>query len=196
MREGFFGLDNGGAGDPGDHPDPAGLGQLLPDRAGSSDLRRREALGPAEGAAPSDAGEESAGLRREEVEDGVAFRGPRVVSGLPGAASERCLKALPVDRSHPVGVEAGRNAGCGNPPAPFDVAGTGDGLTATLTGLEAGNGGTGQGGAYAVPRQSSTLPDCSRWRGPCSGRRRGTMAPLGCRGRESKSLPDCGEREG
>ena len=56
-----------------DQPEAAGLGQLLPDRAREPVLCLCEAVGREEGAAPSDAGEESSGLRLEEVEYGVAL---------------------------------------------------------------------------------------------------------------------------
>ncbi len=51
----------------------AGLGQLLPDRAREPVLGHCAAVGRAEGTAPHDAGEESSGLRLEEVEYGVAL---------------------------------------------------------------------------------------------------------------------------
>jgi RNA-directed DNA polymerase len=54
-------------------PEAAGLGQLLPDREREPVLGHCEAVGRAEGAAPSDAGEESSGLRLEEVEYGGAL---------------------------------------------------------------------------------------------------------------------------
>ena len=60
-----------GAGDRGDQPDPAGLGELLPDRERGAMLRVREGVGREEGAAPLDAGEGPSGLRLEAVEYGV-----------------------------------------------------------------------------------------------------------------------------
>ena len=75
----------GGGVDRGDQPDAAGVGQLLPDRAREPVLCLREAVGREEGAAPSDAGEESSGLRLEEVEYGVALCHARAVCGLPSA---------------------------------------------------------------------------------------------------------------
>src|SRR4029453_13230445 len=45
------------AGDRGNQPDPAGLGELLPDWERGAVLRAREGLGREEGAAPHDAGE-------------------------------------------------------------------------------------------------------------------------------------------
>ena len=65
-------LAAGGTGDREDQSDSAGVGQLLPDRAGGPVLCRGQVLGRAEGAAALDAGEESSGLRLEEVESGVA----------------------------------------------------------------------------------------------------------------------------
>jgi RNA-directed DNA polymerase len=65
-------LAAGGTGDREDQSDSPGLGQLLPDRARVPVLRRDQAVGRAEGAAPFDAGEKSSGLRLEEVESGVA----------------------------------------------------------------------------------------------------------------------------
>ncbi len=59
-----------------------------------------QAVGRAEGTAPSDAGEESSGLRLEEVEYGMAPHHARVVRRLPSAVSGAGLKALPADRSH------------------------------------------------------------------------------------------------
>src|SRR3990172_3273111 len=56
-----------------------------------------------------------------------------------------------------LGVKRTGKRRTGNPFAPFEVAGAGDGLTATLHGHEAGNGGYSQGGAYGAPHQSSTL---------------------------------------
>jgi len=46
----------------------------------------------------------------------------------------------------------------GNPFAPFEGEGAGDGSTANLIGHEAGNGGYRQGKPRGRPRQSSTLP--------------------------------------
>ena len=63
----------GGGVDRRDQPEAAGLGQLLPDRACEPVLCLCEAVGRAEGAAPPDAGEESSGLRLEEVEYGGAL---------------------------------------------------------------------------------------------------------------------------
>ena len=56
------------AGDRGNQPDPAGLGELLPDWERGAVLRAREGLGREEGAAPHDAGEGPPGLRLEPVE--------------------------------------------------------------------------------------------------------------------------------
>jgi hypothetical protein len=56
------------AGDRGDQPDPAGLGELFPGRQRGAVLQHREELGREEIAAPYDAGEGSAGLRLEAVE--------------------------------------------------------------------------------------------------------------------------------
>ncbi len=63
-----LGLPAGGAGDRGDQPDSTGLGELLPDRERGAVLRLREGLSREEGTAPSDEGEEPAGLRLETVE--------------------------------------------------------------------------------------------------------------------------------
>src|SRR5262245_35185055 len=61
-------LSAGGPGDRSDQSDPAGLGELLPSRERGTVLWVREGMGREEGAAPSDAGEESSGLRLEAVE--------------------------------------------------------------------------------------------------------------------------------
>ena len=68
-----------GEGDRGDQPDPAGLGELLPDRELGPVLWLREELGGEEGAAAFDEGEERPGLRVEEVEYGVVLRGTRAL---------------------------------------------------------------------------------------------------------------------
>jgi len=52
------------------------------------------------------------------------------------------------------GAKRAGQRSAGNPHAPFDRAGAGDGLTATLNGHEAGNGGDSQGEPNGVPRQS------------------------------------------
>jgi RNA-directed DNA polymerase len=62
------GLPAGGAGDRGDQPDPARLGELLPGGERGTVLQLREGLGREEGAAPSDEGEEPTRLRLETVE--------------------------------------------------------------------------------------------------------------------------------
>ena len=81
--------------DRGDQPDPAGLGELLPDWERGAVLRVRKGLGREEGAAPHDAGEGPPGLRLEAVEYGVDLYGPRGLQGLPGAIPGPCLKARP-----------------------------------------------------------------------------------------------------
>src|SRR5439155_17529371 len=93
-------VPTGGAADRRDQPEAAGLGHLLPDRAREPMLCLCEAVGREAGAAPSDGGEESSGLRLEEVEYGLALRPARAVCRLPSAVPEPCLKALPGDRSH------------------------------------------------------------------------------------------------
>ena len=90
----------GGGVDRRDQPEAAGLGQLLSDRAREPVLCHYEAVGRAEGPAPSDAGEESSGLRLEEVEYGMAPHHARAVRRLPSAVSGAGLKALLADRSH------------------------------------------------------------------------------------------------
>ena len=72
-----LGLSACRAGDRGDQPDPAGLGELLPDWERGAVLRVREGLGREEGAAPYDAGEGPSGLRLEAVEYGVDLHGAR-----------------------------------------------------------------------------------------------------------------------
>jgi RNA-directed DNA polymerase len=66
-----LGLSACRAGHRGDQPDPAGLGELLPDWERGAVLRVRKGLGREEGAAPYDAGERPPGLRLEAVEYGV-----------------------------------------------------------------------------------------------------------------------------
>jgi RNA-directed DNA polymerase len=66
-----LGLSACRAGRRGDQPDPAGLGELLPDWERGAVLRVRKGLGREEGAAPHDAGERPPGLRLEAVEYGV-----------------------------------------------------------------------------------------------------------------------------
>src|SRR6185503_3624309 len=56
-----------------------------------------------------------------------------------------------------LGVKRTGKRRTGNPFAPFEVAGAGDGPTANLHGQEAGNGGYSQGEPSGAPRQSSTL---------------------------------------
>src|SRR3989441_8587088 len=56
------------AGDRGDQPDTAWLGELFPGRQRGAVLQHREELGREEGSAPYDAGEGPAGLRLEAVE--------------------------------------------------------------------------------------------------------------------------------
>jgi RNA-directed DNA polymerase len=65
-------LAAGGTGDREDQSDSAGVGHLLPDRAGGPVCCRGQVLGRAEGAAALDAGEASSGFRLDEVESGVA----------------------------------------------------------------------------------------------------------------------------
>src|SRR5712692_9495458 len=73
----------------------------------------------------------------------------------------------------------------GNPSAPFEVAGVGDGLTANLHGHEAGNGGYSQG--EPTEYRANPRPDCwlvvpslrCRWPTPRSGTlRRLASGPL------------------
>jgi RNA-directed DNA polymerase len=66
-------VTTGGSADRGDQPDPAGVGELLPDRERETVSGLCEAVGRAEGAAPSDEGEGPSRLRLEEVEYGVAL---------------------------------------------------------------------------------------------------------------------------
>jgi Recombinase zinc beta ribbon domain len=61
-------LSAGEAGDRGDQPDLAGLGELFPGRQRGAVLQHREELGREEGAASYDAGEGPPGLRLEAVE--------------------------------------------------------------------------------------------------------------------------------
>ena len=90
-----LGLSACRAGDRGDQPDPAGLGELLPDWERGAVLRVREGLGREEGAAPHDAGEGPSGLRLEAVEYGVDLHGAWGLQGLPGAVPGPGLKARP-----------------------------------------------------------------------------------------------------
>src|ERR671919_400959 len=90
-----LGLSACRAGDRGDQPDPAGLGELLPGGERGAVLRLREGLGREEGAAPHDAGEGPPGLRLEAVEYGMDLHGARGLQGLPGAIPGPCLKARP-----------------------------------------------------------------------------------------------------
>ena len=84
-----------GAGDRGDQSNPAGLGELLPSRERGTVLWVREGVGREEGAAPSDASEESSGLRLEAVEYGADLPNARGLQRLPGEVPDPCLKARP-----------------------------------------------------------------------------------------------------
>ena len=140
------------------NPIRAGAGHLLPDWEDVAVLCLCEELGQEEGAASSDGGEKACGLRLEDVEYGGASRDAGVCSMTTASSTGRA----PQSALWPIGLitlavkRIGKRR-TGNPFAPFEVAGAGDGLTANLHGHEAGNGGHSQGGAYGVPRQSSTL---------------------------------------
>ena len=99
---------------------------------------------------------ESSGLRLEEVE--VRWGSTRcwgcstTTACNTGPASERAPELI---GRITLGVKRTGKRRTGNPFAPFDVAGAGDGLTANLHGHEAGNGGYSQGaptGHRASPR--------------------------------------------
>ena len=129
-----------------DQSDPARLGALLPDRELGPVLCLRDELGGEEGAAPFDAGEESCGLRLDEVEYGGALR------GAGGCFVTTTFATGPAPDSAPwpigritLGVKRTGKPRTGNPFAPFEVAGAGDGLTVNLHGHEAGTGGHSQG---------------------------------------------------
>src|SRR4030095_5937836 len=64
-------VTTGGAADRGDQPDPAGVGELLPDREREPVPGLCEAVGRAESTAPFNEGEGPSRLRLEEVEYGV-----------------------------------------------------------------------------------------------------------------------------
>ena len=110
----------------------ARLGQLLRPRQRESVLLLRPRLGGTEGAAAPDAGTESSGPRVDEVASAVALWNAGVVSRLPRSLLSVIAESAP----HPIGpitlgVKRSGKRGAGNPPAPVDVAGAGDGLTAT-----------------------------------------------------------------
>src|ERR1700675_4409239 len=74
-------------------------------------------------------------------------------------------KPMPESARRPIGriTLAAKRPGkrrTGNPSAPFEVAGVGDGLTANLHGHEAGNGGYSQG----EPTEYRASPRPDRWR--------------------------------
>src|SRR5262249_54146469 len=113
-------------------------GELLPDREREPVFGLREDVGRAESAAPFDEGERPSRLRLEEVEYGVAPCPARTLRRLPGSVLGCARK-----RSPSIGLithdakQAGERR-TGNPFAPFDEAGAGNGL-------------------LRAPRQSSTL---------------------------------------
>jgi hypothetical protein len=88
-------LPAGGAGDRGDQPNLAGLGELLPSRERGPVLRVREGVGGEEGTAPSDAREGPSGFRLEAVEYGQDLYSARGLHRLPSAISGPGLKARP-----------------------------------------------------------------------------------------------------
>src|SRR5262249_16799835 len=73
-----------GPGGPGDQPDPAGVGAVLPDRQFEQMLLLRKALGGAEGPTARDAGSGASGLRLAEVEYGVGVSRPGPLRRVPG----------------------------------------------------------------------------------------------------------------
>src|SRR5262249_16853568 len=138
-------LTPGGSADRGDHPDSSGVGELLPDRERASVRGVCEAVGRAEGAATFDAGEGPPRLRLEEEECGGAPGAARALGRVPSSVWGRART-----RSPPIGhiTHDAKQTGerrTGNPFAPFDEAGAGNGL-------------------LRAPRQSSTLPMTTRRR--------------------------------
>jgi predicted RNase H-like nuclease len=82
-------------------------------------------LGGKEGATASEAGTETAGLRREAVAEAVAVSAPRLVQHLPGAtttaaSAPKLLGPITLGRQ-----PAGKRR-AGKPHAAFDVAGAGN----------------------------------------------------------------------
>src|SRR4029453_4538165 len=131
-------VTTGGAADRGDQPDPAGVGELLPDREREPVPGLCEAVGRAESAAPFNEGEGPSRLRLEEGEDGVGPGAARAVRRLLGPIWGCARK-----RSWSIGhiTHGAKQTGerrTGNPSAPFEAAGAGA-------------------GPLQAPRQSSTL---------------------------------------
>src|SRR4029434_6471318 len=131
-------VTTGGAADRGDQPDPAGVGDLLPDREREPVPGLCEAVGRAESTAPFNEGEGPSRLRLEEVECGVVPGPARTLRRLPGPLCRARKRSWSIGHITHDAKQTGERR-TGNPSAPFEVAGAGD-------------------GPMRAPRQSSTLP--------------------------------------
>jgi hypothetical protein len=121
-------VTTGGAGDRRDQSGPPGVGELLPDRERASVPGVCEAVGRAESAAPFDEGEGPSRLRLDEVEYGVAPCAARALRRLPGPLLGRSrTRSRPIGRITHDAKQTGERR-TGNPSAPFDEAGAGNGL--------------------------------------------------------------------